>query len=146
MNDVQLARQLAAEFGATPKRLDRLRHTPFPQAVKDLAELKREVKAAYKKLAFKYHPDRNPDDPEGAEARFKLLSHVLREIEGLQVRPPQRQVVRRMVFVPGYGPGVISVNAGVGYGHVVTATNSGTATTTTSPAYDARRVAFIRIF
>ncbi len=32
-----------------------------------------EIKKAYRKLARKYHPDRNPDDP-AAEARFKEIS------------------------------------------------------------------------
>jgi hypothetical protein len=142
MNPQLLARQLAAEFGATPERLNKLRQTPFPQAVKDLEELKREARVAYKKLAFKYHPDRNPDDPEGAEIRFKLLPQVLKEIEGLRVRAPQRRVIRHFVFVNGYGGGTTATNRG--FGRVVTATNEGTTTSTTS-TYDARKIPFIRI-
>lgn len=34
-----------------------------------------EVKRAYRRLAMKYHPDRNPDDPE-AEKRFKEASEA----------------------------------------------------------------------
>jgi molecular chaperone DnaJ len=34
-----------------------------------------EMKKAYRKLARKYHPDRNPDDKQ-AEARFKEVSHA----------------------------------------------------------------------
>ena len=32
-----------------------------------------EIKKAYRTLAFKYHPDRNPDNPE-AEEKFKQIS------------------------------------------------------------------------
>ncbi|MCK6510617.1 DnaJ domain-containing protein [Myxococcota bacterium] len=40
-----------------------------------------EIKTAYKKLAMKYHPDRNPDDPKAAEERFKEIA-VAHEVLG----------------------------------------------------------------
>lgn len=35
-----------------------------------------QLKSAYKKAALKHHPDRNPNDTEGASKRFKEVSEV----------------------------------------------------------------------
>jgi len=35
-----------------------------------------EIKKAYKKLALKYHPDRNPENKKEAEEKFKLISEA----------------------------------------------------------------------
>lgn len=35
-----------------------------------------EIKSAYRKLAKKYHPDMNPNDRKGAEAKFKGISEA----------------------------------------------------------------------
>lgn len=117
MNQAQI---LAAELGATPQRFDEIRRLPYPQAVKALEQLKADVRANYKKCAFKYHPDRNPDDPEGATQKFKLLAVIVERIQKFRVRPPQPQVPvirRQFVFVPGF----------------VTTSTTNTATTTGMP-------------
>ncbi|WP_456324436.1 molecular chaperone DnaJ [Desulfonauticus submarinus] len=44
-----------------------------------------EIKRAYRKLAFKYHPDRNPDDPE-AEAKFKEAAEAYEVLRDPQKR------------------------------------------------------------
>ncbi len=115
---------------------------PFKQAIEGLEKVKAEARKRYKQLAFKWHPDRNPDNVAEAEARFKVLGMVLKELEALQVRqrPPQQP---RQVF------------------HVVFHHNSKTSTGTSTvtwataprpgptanprPPYDARRVAYIHI-
>jgi DnaJ family protein B protein 4 len=35
-----------------------------------------QIKKAFKKQAIKYHPDKNPDDPEGAKAKFQEIANA----------------------------------------------------------------------
>src|SRR4029079_18825927 len=66
-----------------------------------------EVKRAYRKLAVKFHPDKNPDDPH-AEAKFKELG----EAYDVLIDPNKRAAYDRFghaAFAPGgagFGGGV----------------------------------------
>ena len=65
-----------------------------------------EIKKAYRKLARKYHPDRNPDDKQ-AEARFKEISQA-HDVLG----DPEK----RKQYDTGAGPFATGAGPGGGFG------------------------------
>src|SRR6201981_2823732 len=63
-----------------------------------------ELKKAYRKLALKYHPDRNPDDRRAAEERFKEISEAYQVLSDGE----RRSLYDRFghaAFEQGAGPG-----------------------------------------
>jgi hypothetical protein len=85
--DKTLAVAIAAELGMTPQRLQAIRQMGYQQAVQAMEQLKADVKRASKRLALKYHPDRNQADPGPATAKFKMVMAVLQEVQSLRVVP-----------------------------------------------------------
>ncbi len=61
-----------------------------------------EIKKAYRKLALKYHPDRNPDDKE-AEEKFREVSEAYQVLSDPQKRAQYDQYGR--VFDEGFAGG-----------------------------------------
>ena len=49
-----------------------------------------EIKKAYRKIAIKYHPDRNPDNKE-AEEKFKEAAEAYDELREPKKRKQQEQ-------------------------------------------------------
>ena len=45
-----------------------------------------EIKAAYRKLALRWHPDANPNDRDGAEVKFKNIGEAYRVLHDPQQR------------------------------------------------------------
>jgi curved DNA-binding protein len=61
-----------------------------------------EIKKAYRQLAMKYHPDRNPENKDAAERRFKDIS------EAFYVLGDEKRRAEYDAFKKGYGYGAES--------------------------------------
>jgi len=62
------------------------------------------IKKAYRKLALKYHPDRNPDNPE-AEAKFKEASEAYSVLSDAQKRGTYDRFGHQGLKGQGFNPG-----------------------------------------
>ena len=54
-----------------------------------------QLKKQYRLLALKYHPDRNPDDREAAERKFKEAGEAYSRLSGGSSSSEGRQLLRR---------------------------------------------------
>ncbi|HET9010512.1 MAG TPA: DnaJ domain-containing protein, partial [Gemmatimonadaceae bacterium] len=72
-----------------------------------------EIKKAYRKLAAKHHPDKNPTDPKAAET-FKGISEAYQTLGDAEKRK-QYDEMRRLGAFGGFGGGR-GAGAGAGRG------------------------------
>ncbi len=74
-----------------------------------------DIKKSYRKLAMKYHPDRNPDDPE-AEAKFKESKEAYEVLSDDQKRSIYDQYGHAGMEQGGMGGGGFGGAGGAGFG------------------------------
>ncbi|WOL01911.1 hypothetical protein Cni_G10630 [Canna indica] len=77
-----------------------------------------DLKKAYRKLAMRWHPDKNPDNKKDAEAKFKQISEAYDVLSDPQKRAIYDQYgeegLKGQVPPPGAGPSEFFAGAGAG--------------------------------
>ena len=68
-----------------------------------------EIKKAYRKLALKYHPDKNPDD-RGAEKRFKEAAEAYEVLSDPDKRARYDQFGHQAFEGGGFGGGGMNMD------------------------------------
>ena len=77
-----------------------------------------ELKKAFKKKAMKYHPDRNPDDPQ-ADKKFKECAEAYDVLSDQQKKSAYDQYGHAGVDGMGGGPNFNDVNVGDIFGDIL---------------------------
>lgn len=72
----------------------------------DPSSSENEIKKAYRKMSVKYHPDKNPDDKEGATKKFQEISEAYSVLSDQEKRQKYDQFGMDAVKDDGGGPGM----------------------------------------
>ncbi|XP_041102817.1 dnaJ homolog subfamily B member 6-like isoform X1 [Polyodon spathula] len=75
-----------------------------------------DIKKSYRKLALKWHPDKNPDNKEDAERKFKELSEAYEVLSDANKRDIYDRYGKEGLIGGGGGGGGHYNNGGFGYG------------------------------